>query len=416
MRRIFAILVSCAGCGDGGRAADGPVAPEGVGGLVSFQFLSDLSPLGDNAIYFQNADSSLVLAGRTAGDGRANAFMSPGGVVTLIVRRGNLVALFTHVGVRPGDELVVDERATTTNAMTTPFQIRVPADPDATFYDLATSCGSADIRGAELAPLSIGLGECNGRADMLVRSFGNGVRYIYRDDVGISPATTVLFTGPYQSFETARIVATGADAATEGVTIIHSLIGGSRELSRAEVTISPASSSISTGIDVPLPTTGISMIRIDPFPSGAVSSEHVIEWGPSAQTSVIDIAPSLRTILDSPRVDLERRAVVWTESSQGKVADAVLATFQWTPPDSTDNYQWNVVAPRTDDPILRLPLLPRSELVPQGNLIDPYVFATISSEGGYDSFRSHILGAWSPGRVWPIEAPAGRVVYRNLGF
>lgn len=415
MRRVPVLLVLFGGCGDGVLAADGPHAPDASGGLVSVQFLSDLSPLGDHTVYFQNADSSLVLAGRTTADGRANAFMAPGGIVTLAVSRANLVALFTQVDIEPGDELVIDERTSTTSEPETILQIRVPRDPDATFYDLTTSCGSADIRGAEVAPLSVSLPDCGARADMLVRSFGDGVRYIYRDDVELEPGATVAFAAPYQLFLPATIVATGVEPTIAELTVSHSLLGGRRELHREDAFISAASGTGSAVVQVPLPVDGTSMIRLDPAPSGALAAQHVIEWGPPRQQIVVDLGPPLRPILEPPRLDVEQRAVVWTESPTGVLPDAVLATFQWSPTGSNQNYQWTIVAPRQDQAIIRLPLLPRAELVPQGTLIDPYIFATISSEGGYDRIRPRILGGWAPGRVWPIEGTSGRIAYRAVG-
>ncbi|MBA3451586.1 MAG: hypothetical protein H0T42_00655 [Deltaproteobacteria bacterium] len=415
MRRVHMLLMLCGGCGDGVLAPDTAVATDsGRGGLVSLQFLSDLSELGGHTVYFQNADSSLVLAGRTTDDGRANAFMTPGGSVTLAVNRANLVALFTHVAVQPGDELVIDERTTVTTEPTTALLIRVSPDPGATFYDLGTSCGSADIRGAELQPVSVSLRDCGERADMLVRSFGNGVRYIYRDDVEIPSGATVVFAGPYQALEPATIVATGVEASITELNLTHSLIGGRRELYREERFITPASGTGSAVADVPLPVNGTSMIRLDPSVPGELSSQHVIEWGPSIATRVVDMGTPLRPLVERPRIDPERRAIVWTESPMGAVADAVLATFQWSPIGSGFNYQWTVVAPREEEPILRLPLLPREPLIPQGTLIDPYIFAMVSSEGGYARIRPRIVGAWAPGRMWPIDGSAGRVVYRDI--
>lgn len=416
MLRTLLVVLGLCSCGDSVLGPDAPIAADTSGGLVSVQFLSDLSALGDHVVYFQNADSSLVLAGRTAADGRANAFMAPGGFVTVAVNRSNLVALFTHIDVQPGDELVIDERTLSPNESRTTVRIRVAEDPGAVFYDLTTSCGSADIRGADLEPIDVALSDCGGRADMLVRSFGDGVRYIYRKNVEIEAGATVVFAGPYRPTEPATIVATGVEPTISGLLVTHSLIGGRRELYRDERVITPTAGVGSAVVDVPLPIDGLSMIRIDVSPPGELAFEHVIEWGPSAPTSVIDVRSGLRSILERPRIDPEQRAVVWTESSTGILADAVLATFQWSPVGSSDNYQWTVVAPRKDEAIIRLPLLPREELIPQGTLIDPYVFATISTAGGYDAMRSRIVGGWAPGRVWPVDGGSGRVVYRDVGF
>ena len=415
MHGASVLLVLLGGCGDGLVTVDGSVAPDGGGGLVSVRFLSDLSSLGGQTVYFQNADSSLVLAGRTSTDGRANAFMAPGGIVTLAATRANLVALFTQFDVQPGDEIVIDERTSTHDAPGTRLLVRVPRDPASTFYDLTTSCGSADIRGAETAPVPISLSDCGDRADMLVRSFGDGIGYIYRDRVELQPGATVTFAGPYRPFVTSTITATGIDPFVAKLNVVYALISGSRELHREDATIDPATGMGSTSVQAPVPVDGLAMIRVDPSPSDALAAHHVIEWGPSKQTNVVDVSESLRPILERPRIDLAQQAVVWAESTTGAVSDAVLATFQWSPEGSFQNYQWTVVAPRTDEAILRLPVLPRAELVPQGVLINPYIFATISSDGGYDRIRNRILGAWSPGRMWPTDGTSGRVVYRDLG-
>lgn len=415
MRGWALVVIALGACGDGLALPDAGVRPDSDRGLVTVQFLSDQSLPGGHTVYFQNVDSSLVLSTRTDDDGRANAFMGPGGFVTLVADRGGSQILYTHVDVAPGEPLVIDERFGGGRQGQTVFTLRIPADPGATFYQLNTSCGSQDVRGAELGPLQVVLDDCDGLTDLLVMAFGERVRYLYAEDVDVS-LTSVVLAGPYRDTVVSTISAFTLPAAVTQMSATQSLIHRRRALYTQSATSDVVDGASAATVEMFVPPEGTLMTRLDPFSSGvAVSVPHVIDWRPATEMMTFDFAGlSLRAYTARPRFEPQSNAVRWTEDPSGAVADAVLAGLAWSDPVGRSR-NWNVLAPRTEDPVLRLPVLPRADLVPAA---DTFVFdlTSLGIEGGYERVRSHLLGAWHPtnGLPWPADGDAGHIVFRAL--
>ena len=84
-RVMVATLVMVAACGDGLiESTDAAPGSDDGHGVVSVRYLADASDLAGLIVYFQNADSTIALATHTDADGYANAFMAPGGFLSLI--------------------------------------------------------------------------------------------------------------------------------------------------------------------------------------------------------------------------------------------------------------------------------------------------------------------------------------------
>ena len=217
---VVATLATAAGCGDG-RTESPDAGADGTAdeGLVSVRYLADASDLAGLLVYFQNADSTIALATRTDGEGRATGFMEAGGFVTVVVPNGNL---WTYAGVAIGDDLVIDERTLETTEQRTTFMLRVPATTGADIYSLTTSCGSSDITGAQDEPTVATLGNCDGVTDLLIlarssepRPFGSNYRYLYRKDVVLAGQDMIVVEGEYAAAETSTVAMMGAIGAAE---------------------------------------------------------------------------------------------------------------------------------------------------------------------------------------------------------
>src|SRR5215471_8508729 len=93
----WAVILAVVGCGDNRPAAvDGPVVdglPDATPvGPVTLTVFADHNPRGGVAVFFQNADSSVVLATETDSNGVATAVMQSGGFVTAIERVGGEIS------------------------------------------------------------------------------------------------------------------------------------------------------------------------------------------------------------------------------------------------------------------------------------------------------------------------------------
>ena len=186
-RGMVATLVTIAACGDG--LTETPDAATGGNddghGLVSVRYLADASNLAGLLVYFQNANSGIALATRTDASGQANAWMAPGGFVTVVVPNGNL---WTYAAVKVGDELVIDERTLETTEQRTTFLLRVPTTPGVDTHLLTTSCGSSDITGAQDAPMPANPGNCGGITDLLITAKSSEPRPFGSNYTGLSVA------------------------------------------------------------------------------------------------------------------------------------------------------------------------------------------------------------------------------------
>src|SRR5262245_25587661 len=117
MRWLALVLV--AGCGDGKHnpdaAADMTVMPDAATGPVTLTITKEGLPVAGVHVYFQNSNSTLVADATTDAAGHASADMAAGGFVTAINPFDTVQAptsdddLRTFAGVKPGDQLVLDQ-------------------------------------------------------------------------------------------------------------------------------------------------------------------------------------------------------------------------------------------------------------------------------------------------------------------
>ncbi|MBP9085652.1 MAG: hypothetical protein KBG15_06010, partial [Kofleriaceae bacterium] len=123
---VFSLaLLAAVGCGDDpAKFADAaPVvdAPPAIDanqvGVVKVTVERAGGPAASVPVAFQNADNSVVATSPTSTDatGVASATMNPGGSVTVVLPAltgpsARPTEVFTFIGVKPGDELVVGRR------------------------------------------------------------------------------------------------------------------------------------------------------------------------------------------------------------------------------------------------------------------------------------------------------------------
>lgn len=416
--RGLGLLLVCAACGDGLPASTADAGPDDPRGLVSLAFLAaDGERLVGHRVFFQDRDSSLVLSTRTDAEGRANAFMHPGGFVSLVETRGNSSLIYTYAGVKPGDELTIDQRGTPGNVVE--IEVSIPPAAGAITYQLYTSCnhgGSIDLTGAEVQPVHTTIFGCEKLESFLVVAFfPDGMhRYLYRGQVQLQPFASLVFDGSYRDVESTVVtVQNGPPAIVRGF-VSQELAGIKLPSTFAELALVAGSGSAT--VELPRPPGATVATRIDLDNGASIGVHRATLWGPASSITSIDLGGGLRPYTRRPWFERTSNSIRWEESATGRPADSVLVGLGWARFTTVFNYQWVLVGPRGSDAMIQLPVLPEPELNPaEDETPNPFTLVNFSVEGGYDRVRARLLAGWSAGEQWPVDGASGTVIYQELG-
>jgi len=400
--RPAVIAVVLAACGDGRVAPDAtPIDAGDRVGLVSVQVLTNDLSAGRYEVYFQNADSSLVLATRTLDDGSANAFMAAGGFVTV----GTSNTLWTFSDVQVGDHLIIDQRPQFGSSQQTTFRLRLPPEPRATSIQLQTTCGLTDATAAQSVALLIGLGNCAPGLDMLALAYGDPgpISYLYRDSVAIAP--TVTLDAPYRPIETSTIEVTNAPFA--GVRTLQTVFGTHGALYSTFPFGQATDGRLSLSTPMPLPPGTRVMTDASSLDFTQAYVQHVVRWDPVGPLTQLDLSEQVHPLTSQPRFEPTSSTIRWTEDPSGLTPNAALVAMSF---DFTNS--WWIAGPRGADPVIRVPVLPGTAHQPHSE-IGVFQLINIADDGGYAQVREQLAG-WQLGQPWPITGDSGHVVYETL--
>lgn len=384
--------------------------------LVTLQFYADAVDLAGFPVYFQNADSSLVIATHTDGEGRASALMHPGGFVTLALKAGRM---YTYANVRGGDVLVVNEADNNTDRKQ--IQVMVPPSPGANRYTMWTSCGATQLddelirQGMPQQAMLIG---CGARSDVAItanwveQGFSTNYRYLYAKDVALDPTMLTTFPGEFVPQVDSEVVATAMREPAEHVKLTQQLVRDRHELTpERTITVDVVGDTATGWISrVVAPPEGMMMTRIAPLALG-ISAQTTLVWGPADTAMEVALGNhALRSYTTRPRL-AEDNTVQWTEEPDGAVGDLVLLELSWSPPQAQSRI-WKILSPRTDATVVRYPVLPVPEMRP---LEDAWVteLATLAIDD-VSVARTTLLGSWPLDDAWLADSDAGRADYRRL--
>lgn len=421
MRAALVLVAALAACGDGIGALDGTVAPDSPRGIVRVRVTGpDAQAI---RVIFQNADSSLVLATRTDLAGTANAFMAPGGFVTIVAPNGFQQQIYTWFDVQPGDELALGEPFRLPGPLAPSFRVTVPEDPGQQNFALSTTCGDWALSAPEVLTTQIFLSGCAEQHDVLIMnsdpSFQNE-HYLFVDGVTLAGAVLSLKT-PFRPFDIARVEVHNVPSHLFDMGVSMMLFENGFAMQNSLRGNSFAIVGGSGAIDLPmmLPAGATVMMSMQPsFSPNGAGAPRVIRWGPPQAVTSIDLAATaLRPYTEPPTYLRGTHALRWSEWNAGVQADAVLVTWGWQDFSLGGNYEWHVFAPRTEDTTLQLPVLPYADLMPGPNamLQHPYELTNIKADGGYAKLRTWLPITWTGGRSWPIDSTSGTVVLQQLG-
>jgi hypothetical protein len=418
MRSALIGLVLAVGCGDQRPGPDADVSGDGsVAGLVRFRYALDTpeSPAGAT-VFFQGPDGALISAQRTDEDGRANAFVPPGGSVTMAARSGHSIALWTYLGVQPGDELQLDFR----NPFGSPravVMMTIPRFPGAAFYQLMTSCGSVSLNGSDQVPEPVSIPACADKVDMVLLARGGDgaiAGAIRAEGLEVKDNGSINITGTYLPVTMSNVSVVNVPIDAQSVDATRGSVGALDFMYSLRLQYpQPTPTGAQLTFSIPQGKAGA---VVELSASSGITSEvtRFVTWGDANDHVEADLAHRLPRVLEEPRLVPGTRTLTWPEEQRGLVPDTVMATLQIT----QDPYfvSWQIIAPRGAEPTLALPVLPDPRFEPPlgGNIfVSQLIEATV--DGGYDNARELVLERLES-RSWPMAGPRGHATYQITTF
>ncbi|MDB4962800.1 MAG: hypothetical protein JWP01_2799 [Myxococcales bacterium] len=414
MRALLGVAMLAA-CGDSllPHDAEPSGVPDSSVGLV-FVEVRGAVVQGGIPVVFQDADSSLVLSTQTDAAGHANAYMAAGGFVTVVTPD----QILTYAGVVPGDTLAFEPFTTGIADAVISMRVRVPAEAGAVGYRLYSPCGSREIFGAQLQPLDVSLGACDAVTDLIaVSTTSTGAeRSIFRRDVVLGHQATIEFEGAYQPELLSTISVRDVPSGITLMLASQAIIDGADEVFPARsAAIEIAGGTGASSVTMPMPPQATISTHLEAPSAQTTGLLHVIEWQPTTTDVVLSYDRDRpRSYTERPSYRATDPAVVWREDAEGLVADGVIVQVTWTD-NQLGRHHWTVLAPRSSEPVVRLPILPNPVLRPLASTISVVRLDSFRLDGGYDHARSTFrLGKQLARGLWFSDAPAGRVVYQSL--
>ena len=439
MRSVLAVLILVAACGDDGvhHLADAPPSPDAshdaspdgpVTGPVSLTVTNAGAGLMGVPVYFQNADSSLVAMMMTDATGTATATMGAGGYVTalnpfaqvptFLINNGD--DLRTFAGVKPGDHLRLDQRGLSASLS---FTVTVPVDANATEYRLFTSCSDGFVQsvfgsGSGFTPtFTVFVYGC-ATVDLAVLTFDINAapsQALFHAGQAVTDGGQVDLTDPYVAPTTYTLAYANVPSAFTSLSVAHVLASPAGPMNRTNTGADVVNNAASLTLTQP-PVTGASaVISTQLFPATSMGFQTVLDWGPQANPTTLDLASVLLPeYATAPTVDIPTHAVTWTSTGGAAQPDFAMANFEIDRSSTEQFWRWTIVAPYTSG-ALALPVLPAD--VADHNPVDGDTtffsdLITAKVPGGYDAVRSKVLSLTGPEGV--VAGASGRVLVESL--
>jgi hypothetical protein len=417
MRARLAALACVVACGGShtpfpNNSPDAPVdglPPSGDAppGAVTLTVTDHGLPVAGLNTYFQAADASLVFAATTDDHGTAGAVLADGGFVTVIEFSSlGQTRIQTFAGIKAGDALHLDLEPADAPGDGT-IDIAVPTVANAIGYDIRTTCGrqTVDTTGAG----TIGLGGCNGTADMIVFPLddnGDAISALFAAGVDVT-AQPVTVTGTYKPLASNSFDYSNIPTSVTGVRTYRAIATARGRLVDASTFTPRTGGSASANLTLPDTTATTSITVSDGQPStGVISEQLIIDWADSTASYSLDLAGAMLPAVDTaPTFDVATHSLRWTEQGGGGtpqiVRGRVLASRGNT------GWTWSVAAAHAQS-VLAFPAWTGGGFdftISEGDNITVEELALASAPGGYDAIRPHAFADF----VSAVAGPTGRI-------
>jgi len=422
MRNVV-LVVLLAACGDDGvrhtpdaTVHDGPVTPDapidGAATPVTIQTTLDGQPIGGVHVYFQNADSSVVLATVTDASGAASAVMAPGGYVTAIdpyqpPALGRVAdEIDTFVGVKPGDHLHLAQRVSSTAIN---FTVTVQADPAATSYGAFTPCGSTSLTsaGSGAAPTgTIALYNCGADTDFLVVTYdqaGAPLDFFFVPSVAVADQQPLDLTAQTYAAVSTRTYSWTNPGTVSGFSFADTLRTGGGSI----LTFNGYNNVDATSGSYPVPAfTGAADLMVTTV-NETRDQQYFVDWGPYSPAYTTDVGARMLVPLESsPAFDPATHTFSFTEGTTGVAPDFVYASVNAFRSADARSWTWRIASPQATSIVY--PQLPTDVYdfnITAADQPGSFELAFGKVPGGYDAVRPFLL--WNPSSPQPEDLMTG---------
>lgn len=366
MCRSVYLAIMLVGCGDNAAALD--AAGDADTSHVTLTATKDGAPMVGVNVYFQNADSSLVLATTTDATGTARALIVPGGYVTALDPYGapgpgspDLVKTFA--GVRPGDHLSLDQN----NPPSVKLAITAPADPsgNANAYRFVSTCGGTSLNapgGTAGVATGSAILPCSGVADVMVvteTGAGDPLSYIYRPSVAMTDPVRIAFAAPYAPAVPRTYTIDGHPDAQQSISI-RDTVATDRGPLYQQLLFGVGDPAVMSST-MPAFVGATDIVAVRETPSSQVGGRNVIAWDAFSAAFTLDFAGNLVPDCTAPTYDAAAHALSWTEASGAQQPDLTLVDLSVIRSADHRAWTWSIVAPHTGT-TLAFPQLPNLRL------------------------------------------------------
>lgn len=388
-----------------------PTTGDAPPGAVTLTITDGSQPASNVTVYFQNADSSLVVAATTDAHGTVGAMVAAGGFVTAIEPADGmtgLVKLDTFAGVQPGDALHLDlaPRVSQDGTLTL---LTVATDASASTYQVYSQCGMVSVDPA--GTTQVGFAGCGNTADLLVVALDvNSAPFeaYYQPNVSIGPAPSDAMGRPadISGSSYTSMTSTATTFMYTGVPSTIPYVRTTQELWSPrgrlfdQVAVATTSGTAATNVlDQPAPT-GLTAVTVtdaipDPSPNANQHGEQLVfdwdTWNASYALKLDNYL--LKPYLDDATYAIDTHTINWMEGTGAQpdfVRARVVASRDGIPAATT--WQWSIIAPRVATPTIAFPKLPATDFdynPTTGDLVSVSDLTSVKAPGGYDSFRTH---------------------------
>lgn len=343
-------------------------------------------------VIFQNADDSVVTTLKTDATGTVQANMVAGGSVTVILPPEPRVPdhqVFTWIGVKPGDELITDNKPVVVPTKV-PRVFNLPPGGPGALYGVETECGRTS--NIDNPSVTVQMNEGCTTSNVLVTVRGPSPRSFYVPNLTIPAGVVDLSTRLYVRSKNVTAMLTNAPAFLTTATTSASLLEGKLQMTAPDATTVtfPAPLSPTTMATVLLPNvTGPDGLYLTNLQRSSGAVQFFVERGGSdAYTLDLALAP-LPWFLSAPAIDLAAKAAAWTESADGN-ADMMFMEYRVTRAAPGVRFRRQLVSPYTKNKA-RIPQLPPPgeafNLLASDGAVSPSVQLAVFP-GGFDAVRA----------------------------
>jgi len=369
-------------------------------------------PVPNVAVFFQDADSSLVSALLTNDKGLAWALAPAGSFVTAREHLGlDLEELTTFAAAQPGDALTLELDPTGPLGEVT-FSLTVPPQNGAASYQVHTPCG---VVGMASTTQDITLTGCGSTTDLVIVPLDVDANVLGAMYVpGVVLGNPIQLGGTYQSLGTTTLSYTNVPASVQFLGVYEALSADQRAFEQT-AGVNPSAGTATTSVQMPVATaTRLTATSEQPV-TGEVGQQLVFHWHDASSAYSLDLSSvQLPPYASAPTYDAASRTLAWTERAGAVEPELVRARIHVYRDDipAGHSWGWRIVAPRKATSIVypKLPVVDFDFNPAAGDAIGIDELTTMSLPGGYAGF--HTTAFADVHRA--ISGTLGRIVVQSL--